>query len=144
MSTDNWPGRSYAIKKDPLDNMPPIRLEHHRTMPLFIEDTTNNPELTAPVRTWEEAESSLLLAAEAVVKARDAQYGTSYEHHAGTSALWSAYLGHIILPEQVSVLLILDKIIRSRTEDKPDHWVDVAGYAAVHSKVQAEMERRNA
>lgn len=109
-------------------------------MPLPIED---NPELTAPIKTWEEADQGLLKAADAVVNLRDDQYGQCHDHHSATAALWTVFLGFTVTPAQVSTLFILDKIVRSRKEDKPDHWVDIAGYAAVHAKVQAEEERNN-
>jgi len=126
---NNWPGRSYHLAQSTTPES---------TMPLLIED---NPELTAPLSDWTEADRNLLKTADAVVSLRDDQYGECWDHHMLTANLWSAYLGCPISPEQVSVLFILDKIVRSKTQDKPDHWVDVAGYAAVHAKVQAAAER---
>ena len=97
-------------------------------------------ELTDPLQSWETAADDALLleVARAVFKKRDEQYGESYQHHADTARMWSAYLGQPIRPEQVSVLFILDKIVRSKTGDKPDHWLDVCGYSQVHTAVQAK------
>ena len=125
MVNDNWPGRSYK-KKETIAVLP-------------IE----NAEMTAPITSWQDADTGLLTTANEVVNKRDEQYGQCYDHHADTAAMWSVYLGHTVLPEQVSVMFILDKVVRSKTEDKPDHWVDAAGYSAVHAKVQAEAECQN-
>lgn len=141
--TDNWPGRSYKAKPKADYYIPPPALEeNHLIMPLHIEEDTN-PDLTAPINSWAFAEDHLLEVADQVVNRRDEQYGLCHDHHATTAALWSVFLGFTVTPDQVSTLFILDKIVRSRTEDKPDHWVDIAGYAAVHAKVQAEVERRD-
>ena len=143
MINDNWPGRSY--KKAKADDFipPPVLLEdNHRIMPPPIEEDTN-PDLTDPINSWAYADEHLLEVADQVVNRRDEQYGQCHDHHSGTAALWSVFLGFTVTPAQVSTLFILDKIIRSRKEDKPDHWVDIAGYAAVHAKVQAEEERNN-
>lgn len=110
-------------------------------MPLQIEDydslVDDSPE---PLQAWADAKDGLLLAADAVYRQRDEQYGESYTHHSQTAALWSILLGHHVEPAQVSIMFILDKIVRSKTEDKPDHWVDVCGYAQVHAAVQAATE----
>lgn len=121
--SDNWPGRAYHAKPDPAETL------------------VDDDDLTDPVGSWQEADTGLLKAADAVVNRRDEQYGECLDHHAATAALWSVYLGFTVTPGQVSALFILDKLVRSRKEDKPDHWLDVAGYAAVHAKVQAAMER---
>ena len=142
MINDNWPGRSYKAKtKSYFYAPPPLTLEHH-LMPLPVEENTN-PDLTAPINSWAYADEHLLEVADQVVNRRDEQYGQCHDHHSTTAALWSVFLGFTVTPDQVSTLFILDKIVRSRTEDKPDHWVDIAGYAAVHAKVQAEEERNN-
>lgn len=99
-------------------------------------------ELTDPLQSWEMAADDALLleVARAVYKKRDEQYGQSYQHHSDTARMWSVYLGFHVNPEQVSAMFILDKIVRSKTEDKPDHWIDVAGYAQVHTSVQAKKQ----
>ena len=144
MVSDNWPGRSYGMKTVHIDQNIDLtnRYVEEQQMPMPIE-AIENIEMTAPIRSWEEADNNLLKAADAVVNRRDEQYGLCYDHHAATAAMWSVYLGCTILPEQVSAMFVLDKIVRSKEEDKPDHWVDVAGYAQVHAKVQAEAERQN-
>lgn len=106
----------------------------------LLEWGDGTDDLTAPIKQWGDAKKRLLETAAAVVAKRDQQYGDAYQHHAQTAALWSSYLGFPIDPGQVSVLFILDKIVRSKTEDKPDHWLDVCGYAQVHANVQAKTE----
>lgn len=100
-------------------------------------------EFTDPMDSWEvAAEDQLLLeVARAVYRKRDEQYGESYSHHAITASMWTAYTGHRITPAQVSAMFILDKIVRSKAQDKPDHWLDVCGYAMVHTSVKASEER---
>ena len=106
----------------------------------LLEWGDGTDDLTAPIKEWGDAKKRLLETAAAVVAKRDGQYGDAYQHHSQTAALWSSYLGFRIDPGQVSVLFILDKIVRSKTEDKPDHWLDVCGYAQVHANVQAKTE----
>ena len=100
-------------------------------------------ELTDPMDSWElaAADQLLLEVARAVYRKRDEQYGESYSHHARTSQMWTTYLGTRVTPAQVSVMFILDKIVRSKAQDKPDHWLDVCGYAMMHTSVQAAEER---
>lgn len=154
---DNWPGRSYGTTPKYVnitdkidangyqvsDEAAAQAIRDHLANPLGRNNNLEEDEMTAPLSTWGDAEQDLLTTADSVVNRRDEQYGACHDHHAATAAMWSVYLGHTVLPEQVSAMFILDKIVRSRTEDKPDHWVDVAGYSAVHAKVQAEAERQN-
>jgi len=68
--------------------------------------------------------------------ARRHDYGTPFENHSRTAALWSAYLQVSLSPEQVCFLNILQKISRSVTSVTRDTLVDIAGYAANVELVQ--------
>lgn len=105
---------------------------------MLIED---NPEMFEPVKTWADAAERLLSVAEQTVNTRDEQYGECYSHHATTARMWSAFKGVRFDPDEVSMMFILDKIVRSINQAKPDNLLDVAGYALVHARVQAELER---
>lgn len=95
-----------------------------------------------PITDWATAATDLLKTADQLVNgSRDKTYGSPAIHHARTAALWSVYLQTEIRPEQVSVLFILDKIARSMEQEKPDNFVDVAGYAQVHAKVLGAQEQ---
>lgn len=56
-------------------------------------------------------------------------YGTPLENHARTARFWSAYLGKALLPEDVCMLNILQKISRGMHTVTHDTLVDIAGYA---------------
>ena len=73
---------------------------------------------------------------------RSSDYGPPIEHHTLTAKLWSAWLGVEILPEQVSVLFILDKLSRLHHAEKQDTILDIAGYAKVHADVVAARLRQ--
>lgn len=89
---------------------------------------------------WQRMTDELFTAAQETVQQRGAAYGSPWSHHSATAQAWSAYLGHRIQPEQVSMLFILDKVIRSRVQDKADNVVDIAGYAWVHASVMSTKE----
>ena len=77
------------------------------------------------------------------VRARGATYRRPSAHFEVTAALISAYLGdqlrEPLRPDQWGVIMILDKVARSRgRRDHRDNWVDVAGYAACTWDVIAE------
>lgn len=58
-----------------------------------------------------------------------AGYGSPVENHARIAALWSAYLGTEIRPDQVAMCCVLMKISRSVTSPgNPDHYLDAKGY----------------
>lgn len=68
-------------------------------------------------------------AREIVSGPRRADYGTPIENHSRTAALWSAYLGRRITPEQVCDLNVLQKLSRlAQTPGHQDSVVDVVGY----------------
>lgn len=71
-------------------------------------------------------------AARIVSTDRNQDYGDPEDNFRMIGNLWSAYLGGTtILPHDVAVMMILMKVARVTTSpSKPDHWVDMAGYAA--------------
>jgi hypothetical protein len=62
---------------------------------------------------------------------RNLDYGDPEDNFRMIAELWSVYLqGMEIRPHDVAVMMILMKAARvSTSPSKPDHWVDMAGYA---------------
>lgn len=67
---------------------------------------------------------------------RNATHGEPEDNFAAIAELQTAYLSRLkrpdgLLPHDVAVLNILQKVARLITSpEHPDHWVDLAGYAA--------------
>lgn len=122
-----------------------------------IEDEPKLATLTVvptgpePLTTWAEADSKLLLEADRIVNSdRQRTYGHPITHHTATAAMWSAYLTRvndehevIVRPQDVSILMVLDKASRIGGGDKVDNALDIAGYAQVHAKVRARQTADN-
>ena len=104
-----------------------------------------------PLTTWDEAEDGLLKAADGIVNGdRQRTYGHPITHHTATAAMWQAYLTRvngehevIVRPQDVSILMVLDKVSRVGGGDKVDNLLDIAGYAQVHAKVRARQQADN-
>lgn len=62
------------------------------------------------------------------------------QHHSRTAALFSAYLGFTITPEQVCFLNMLQKIACGMNNITTDILVDIAEYAANVDMMRAECE----
>jgi hypothetical protein len=71
-------------------------------------------------------------------------YGTPLENHKRTAQLWSAYLGRVLLPEDVCMLNILQKISRGMNTITHDTLVDIAGYARNIQIIKQEKAGKNA
>lgn len=85
-----------------------------------------------PVTSQMTRESVLDQAKQIVMQDRNLDYGSPEKNSADIAALWSTYLGVEIKSHDVGAMMILMKISRIKTSpSKEDHWVDVAGYAAV-------------
>lgn len=78
-----------------------------------------------------------------VAGARNASHGDKERSFAAIAALWNAYLGNRkcaegepISPEDVCLMMVLMKMMRAR-QGTPirDHYVDMAGYAAIAGEV---------
>lgn len=91
----------------------------------------------------------LSLAHEAVTVARNQKYGEPQDDFACTSELWDSYIARLIQvrgypnlrPSDVPVMMILLKISRiAQSPGDADHWVDIAGYAAIGAECASEEE----
>ena len=107
------------------------------------------PSGPEPLDTWEQAEYKLLdVANETVFSNRSKTYGSPFYHHRATAQMWSAFLTRVngerevtVRPSDVSLMMVMDKVSRAGAGDKPDSILDIAGYAACHALVRAEMQR---
>lgn len=86
----------------------------------------------------------LLKEAEKVVCGdRDQAYGQPEDNFAVIADLWSAYKGVKFTRVDVSMMMSLLKIARIRSNpEKPDSYVDLAGYAACAAEVAAKEVRK--
>lgn len=71
-------------------------------------------------------------AAVCVCSDRNLMYGEPEDNFAVIAAMWSAYLGMPVTASDVAAMMILFKVARIATAEKPsrDSYVDIAGYAA--------------
>jgi hypothetical protein len=66
-----------------------------------------------------------------VLKDRNALYDSPERNFESIAALWSQYTGREFRAHDVAVMMALVKVSRIMTSPQhPDHWVDLAGYAA--------------
>ncbi len=80
----------------------------------------------------DDAAGILRKAASLVSGDRAKQHGGKLENHANIAALWGAYLGVRILPEQVALMMVLLKVARTKSGSKNlDDYVDMAGYSGI-------------
>lgn len=75
---------------------------------------------------------------------RRTDYGHPLDNHTRTAALWAAYLGVAITPEQVCFLNVLQKVARSQQAITRDTLTDICGFAGNIELVQNERARRSA
>ena len=91
---------------------------------------------------------ALFAATTAVCQTRAAEHGDVNENFQKTADLWTAYIGELIrvtdsggmkfafTAKDVAMLNILQKVSRSTfNEQHADHYVDMAGYAALAAEV---------
>jgi hypothetical protein len=70
---------------------------------------------------------------------RQKDYGSCVDSFNRIADFWSAYLGTEVTAKDVAAMLILMKVSRSKTSDKLDTPVDIAGYAECMGQIiQAE------
>lgn len=81
-------------------------------------------------------------AEKAVSGPRNDEYGTPFENHSRTAALWSGFLGVTVTPEDVCLMNILQKVARGRHFTTRDTLVDIAGYARNVEMIWREVEQR--
>lgn len=83
-------------------------------------------------------EPNLLFEADELTSvSRRAKYGHPRENFERIADLWSAFLGHRILAEQVPCLMILIKVAREAHTHDRDNFVDIAGYARTREMLDA-------
>jgi hypothetical protein len=81
---------------------------------------------------------ALLLDSLAAVRDRRKSYGPPREHFAITAGLVNAAFGTNFSAADWAVVMILDKVARSRGPlARRDNWTDVAGYAACRAECEA-------
>jgi hypothetical protein len=67
---------------------------------------------------------------------RAKQHGDKLENHKHIARLWSAYLGVPISAHQVTMLMVLLKVARTKTGSfNLDDFVDAAGYVAISAEI---------
>lgn len=66
---------------------------------------------------------------------RQGEYGDPAESFERIAALWGAYLGEGISPQDVAICLALLKIGRESHEHKHDNLLDAAGYIGLASEI---------
>lgn len=71
------------------------------------------------------------MANECVNGARPNDYGTPEDNFEMIAELWTAYLGYDVTAFDVSAMMVLLKLARTRTGNgTADCYIDIAGYAA--------------
>ena len=99
-----------------------------------------------PTRDLPNRSEILRRADEAVSKARNTSYGEPQDDLASTSEHWDSYSTRITQVRGLPLLrpMILLKISRlAHSPGEMDHWVDIAGYAAIGAEIAGEEEIGN-
>ena len=81
-------------------------------------------------------ESILDAAKRCVCGDREQDYGSPEDNFAVIAALWTAYTGTDITPKDVAMMMALLKIARAKAGNKPDTYIDLAGYAACGGELE--------
>ena len=66
-----------------------------------------------------------------LIASRQATHGPAFQNHCNIAALWSAYLGVMLSPDQVAIMMMLLKAARTKSGHSQDHYDDMAGYAVI-------------
>jgi len=83
--------------------------------------------------------ADMLAEAALIVEGARQRHGGSERSFGFIAALWSAYTGHPITPRDVAVMMVLLKIGRAQSGAPiRDHFVDMAGYAALAGELAQE------
>lgn len=67
---------------------------------------------------------------------RHEQYGPVEDSFAEIAAYWSVFLDTHLTSVDVSKMMILLKIARTRASRKRDNWVDIIGYAELGNRLE--------
>lgn len=90
------------------------------------------------------ASEVLKTAAALITGDRARTHGPAYENHKNIAALWSAYLGVQINPDQASMMMGLVKVARTKTgEDNDDDPIDASAYIALFAEIREAMRDDN-
>ncbi|MFG0316850.1 MAG: DUF6378 domain-containing protein [Planctomycetota bacterium JB042] len=87
-------------------------------------------------------ESYLEEAARITSEDRNRDYGHPLDNHSRTAAMWSAFLGVEITPEDVCWMNVLQKAAREVNRPKRDNRVDVIGWIRNIEMIEEERVRR--
>lgn len=69
---------------------------------------------------------------------RENQYGRPENNFSLIAKLWTSYLGVLVSPEDVAVMMILLKSARIKSgNSKSDNWIDICGYAACGGEIDS-------
>ena len=110
-----------------------------------ILPTLNNGPIKKPTMT----RTDILDAAKRIVtQDREDQYGKPENNFRLIGNLWATYLRgcgveiDFLEPHDVAVMMALLKIARIATgkENKPDNWIDLAGYASCGGELEGKHE----
>lgn len=70
-------------------------------------------------------------------------YGSALENAQAWAQMFSAATGLDVKPEHYPVSQVCTKLVRERHKTKRDNWRDIAGYAGVWGKMEAELQVDN-
>ena len=77
-----------------------------------------------------------------VTKDRASDHGDMEDNFKMIADFWSTYLGIVINPHEVGVMMNLLKVARIKSNpEHPDNWVDGAGYMACGGEIAGKPER---
>ena len=72
---------------------------------------------------------------------RNISYGEPDRNFERIATMWSAYKGIVFEPHDVAVMQALVKMARiTVSPNKADHWIDIAGYAALGGELRPEFK----
>ncbi len=75
-----------------------------------------------------------------VTKERSAKYGHPAEVHGVVASLWTGYLGVLITPKDIALMMVLFKMGREMTRRGEDNLVDMHGYLLAYERILEEEQ----
>lgn len=95
--------------------------------------------MTEPLNQQLSPADFLVKAAQLVSGDRGHTHGDYRDQHAKCAALWSAYLGVPVTPEDCAIMMVLLKISRCRIGSyNRDHYDDMAGYVGIAGALRSQ------
>lgn len=108
--------------------------EHHYAIPLNVSLPASTPPLSEP---------DILEEARDLIRGdRASSYGDAKASFERIASLWTAYKGVEITAKDVAAMMILLKVSRGVTSAKRDNWLDIIGYAALGSEIEANASNQ--